>query len=373
MEKTARAAPLAFRQFILKLHGRCNLACDYCYLYTKADHGWRVRPRALSPALADRTVGRIAEHVAAHRLPSLAVLLHGGEPLLGGLSLVRQIAGALQDRVPARVRLSMQTNGTLLTGPTLDVLSELSIGVSVSLDGDRVAHDRHRRGPGGRGSHADTAAALRRLSSPAFRKIYRGLLCTIDLRNDPVATYEALLEFSPPRVDFLLPHSTWDAPPPGAGRYGDWLIRVFERWYGAPRRETGVRLFEEIIHVLLGGQSGIEGVGNDTAPFLVVETDGSISRSDILASVAEGAAATGLHVDRAPFDAALAGALPPPLNATCRACDLVRVCGGGLPAHRYRSGTGFDNPSVYCADLYRLIAHIRARLAADLAALRGAT
>ncbi|WIX88184.1 FxsB family cyclophane-forming radical SAM/SPASM peptide maturase [Amycolatopsis sp. DG1A-15b] len=372
MEEIVRAAPLAFRQFILKLHGRCNLACDYCYLYTKADHGWQLRPRALSPELADRTVARIAEHVAAHRVPTLAVLLHGGEPLLGGLPLVRRIADALRDKVAARVRLSMQTNGTLLTEATLEVLSELDVGVGVSLDGDRIAHDRHRRGPGGQGSHADTAAALRRLNSPAFREIYRGVLCTIDLRNDPVACYEALLEFSPPRVDFLLPHHTWDAPPPGAGRYADWLIRIFDRWYGADRRETGVRLFEEIIHVLFGGRSAVESVGGPpSAPFLVVETDGSISRSDILASAAENVAKTGLHVDRDPFDAALPGAAPPPLSASCRACDLVRVCGGGLPTHRYRSGSGFDNPSVYCADLYRLIAHIRARLTADLGALRG--
>jgi len=28
-----------------------------------------------------------------------------------------------------------------------------------------------------------------------------------------------------------------------------------------------------------------------------------------------------------------------------------RTCGGGLYAHRYRSGLGFANPSVYCADL----------------------
>jgi uncharacterized protein len=42
------------------------------------------------------------------------------------------------------------------------------------------------------------------------------------------------------------------------------------------------------------------------------------------------------------------------------------VCGGGLYAHRYRAGVGFRDRSVYCADLLRLIDHIKARLAADL-------
>jgi uncharacterized protein len=41
---------------------------------------------------------------------------------------------------------------------------------------------------------------------------------------------------------------------------------------------------------------------------------------------------------------------------------VVTSCGGGLYAHRYRSATGFDNPSVYCADLEKIITHIRADL-----------
>ena len=27
------------RQFILKIHRRCDLRCDYCYIYTMADQG----------------------------------------------------------------------------------------------------------------------------------------------------------------------------------------------------------------------------------------------------------------------------------------------------------------------------------------------
>jgi uncharacterized protein len=36
------------------------------------------------------------------------------------------------------------------------------------------------------------------------------------------------------------------------------------------------------------------------------------------------------------------GTAPPPVR---------QVCGGGLYAHRYEPNIGFDNPSVYCADL----------------------
>ena len=46
---------------------------------------------------------------------------------------------------------------------------------------------------------------------------------------------------------------------------------------------------------------------------------------------------------------------------TCTGCPVVATCGGGLYAHRFGRGNGFDNPSVYCADLARLIVGIRYR------------
>lgn len=56
------------------------------------------------------------------------------------------------------------------------------------------------------------------------------------------------------------------------------------------------------------------------------------------------------------------------LAEECQECDLVATCGAGLFPHRYRPGTGFTNPSVYCADQYALIAHIQRRLEEALAA-----
>ena len=46
-----------------------------------------------------------------------------------------------------------------------------------------------------------------------FRQLYSGLLCTIDVANDPLVVYQTLMDLQPPRIDFLLPHATWDHPP----------------------------------------------------------------------------------------------------------------------------------------------------------------
>jgi uncharacterized protein len=377
--------PTPFRQFVLKIHSRCNLACDYCYMYELADQSWRLQPRRMSPEVIGHVATRIAEHARTHDLPEITLILHGGEPLLAGPDLIRLAVTAVREAAGREVRahVKLQTNGVLLDDAYLRLFDELGVRVGVSLDGDVRAHDLHRRRKGGQGSHEAVHEGLDRLRATDFRHLFSGLLCTVDLRNDPVGTYEALLAYEPEAIDFLLPHGNWDTPPPGrtpgeeSTPYGDWLVAAFDRWYGAPRQETRVRLFGDILHLLFGGISASEGIGLAPVAVAVIETDGGIEQSDTLKSAYDGATKTGLHVARDSFDSAL---LQPgmaarqlgvdALSAQCRSCPLHRVCGGGLYPHRYRAGDGFANPSVYCPDLLRLITHIRRTVARDVASLR---
>ena len=372
--------PTPFREFVLKIHGRCNLACDYCYVYEMADQGWRHRPMQMSRAIAGKAAARIGEHVRRHGLGEISLVLHGGEPLLAEPALISYLVAAVREAVGSQVALdvSAQTNGALLDDRYLALLDEHGVHVGVSLDGGAEAQDRHRRFAAGHGSHRAVSAGLRRLTSNRYRHLFSGLLSVIDLHNDPVATYQALLAYGPPRIDFLLPHGTWADPPPGrlpgdaATPYADWLISVFDHWYGEPG--TRVRLFTEVMRLLLGQPSDTEAVGLAPVSFLVIETDGAIEQVDTLKAAFPGASRTGLHVMRDSFD----DALDEPgiaarqmgdraLSAECRECRIRQVCGGGLYAHRYRPVTGFANPSVYCPDLMHLIDHIRATMEADIA------
>ena len=375
--------PAPFREFVLKVHSRCNLACDYCYLYQMADQSWRSQPKRMSWAVAAQAATRIGEHARTHGLAEVTIVLHGGEPLLAGPDLLEYLPGAVREAVgdAVTVRVTVQTNGIGLNEDYLALFSRLGIRVGVSLDGGAAAQDRHRKYASGRGSYGAVSVGLQLLTSDRYRQLFSGLLCVIDLANDPLGTYQLLADFGPPQMDFLLPHGTWDAPPPGrvpgdpATPYADWLITIFDQWYDQPR--TQIRLFAEIIRLLLGRQAGGESVGLAPARFLVVETDGSMAQVDALKAAFHGAAETGLHVDVNSFDDALL--LPEiaarqlgydALSRLCRECRIWRVCGGGQYVHRYRSRHGFANPSVYCPDLMKLIDHIRNRVAADIARRR---
>jgi uncharacterized protein len=370
--------PIPFREFVVKIHSRCDLSCDYCYMYEMADQSWRDRPRRMSAETARYAATRIGEHARGNGLTTVALILHGGEPLLAGRDLIADLVQATREAAGSRVTVEarVQTNAVGLDEEYLELFDELGVLVGVSMDGAAEAHDRHRRFRSGRGSYKAVSAGVHRLIQDRFRHLFSGLLCTIDLRNDPIATFEALAEFNPPMIDFLLPHGTWADPPPGRmpgvadSPYADWLIAIFDRWYSSPR--PGVRMFEAIMQLLLGGNSSTETVGLAPARMVVIETDGAIEQVDTLKAAYEGAAMTGLHVARDSLDAALR--LPGvaarqlgvhALAAECRVCRIHQVCGGGFYGHRYRPGTGFANPSVYCPDLMRLIGHVRETMRAD--------
>ncbi|MFF3327192.1 radical SAM/SPASM protein FxsBH, inactivated beta-hydroxylase extension form [Streptomyces sp. NPDC002889] len=365
-----------FREIVLKVHSRCDLACDHCYIYEHADQSWRTRPKAISDEAISWTALRLAEHAKSHALPSVSVILHGGEPLLAGPARLRRICEELTAALGEDTALDLRihTNGLQLSSRYLDLFDEFDVKVGISLDGDRTANDRHRRFADGRTSHPLVLRAVELLRQDRYRHLYLGLLCTVDVANDPLAVYDALAELAPPRIDFLLPHATWDAPParPDASptAYADWILAVFDRW-DALGRPVPVRLFESVLSTLGGGPSLTESLGLAPTDLVVVETDGTLEQVDSLKSAYDGAAATGFDVFTHTLDevAAHPGVRARQLglagvSRTCRQCPVVRSCGGGLYTHRYAARSGFDNPSVYCADLEALIRGIEQRTAA---------
>jgi uncharacterized protein len=341
----------------------------------------------MSRDTATQAIRRIAEHTSAHDLDRVEVVLHGGEPLLAGADFVGWLADELRGRIapPTALRIVTQTNGVALRPELLDVLAERDIAVCVSLDGPASAHDRHRRFADGRGSHSQVRRALELLTSAPYRQMFAGLLAVVDLATDPLALYDELLAWGPPAVDVILPHGNWNSPPPGrcpdkSTPYAEWLISLFDRWYSASRQETSIRLFSEIIQLVLGGASRSEAVGLSPVGLVVVETDGTLEQVDTLKSAYDRAAATGLDIFNNSFDDALGATSivarqigAEALCESCLACPVGQICGGGYYPHRYRAGVGFRNPSVYCPDLFRLVRHIETRVRVDLTGLRRAS
>lgn len=51
------------------------------------------------------------------------------------------------------------------------------------------------------------------------------------------------------------------------------------------------------------------------------------------------------------------------LSDKCNKCQFFGACGAGYLPHRFSKQNGFDNPSVYCADLYSMMSYMQSVLA----------
>lgn len=362
-----------FHSFLWKVASRCNINCTYCYVYNLGDETWKAQPHFMSPKTARRTAERMREHLKANGKTDAAIIFHGGEPMMLGAARLSALVNQVRDVFAGsgiQIKIGMQSNLLLFNEAIGEFMSREGITVGVSIDGPPHVNDVYRVDHKGRGTSQRLEAKLELLFSPRFRHLFSGLLCVVNPDTDPEEVLDYLLSFEPHSVDFLLPLNNHDSLPKGyengsrSTLYGDWMIRSFNHWIRSGTR-TRVRYFDSIIRMLCGNTTSVESIGLLPVDIIVVETNGAIEAVDSLKSAFPGAAQLGFSVHSHSFDevAAHYGVRIRQLGAhglceTCQRCKLVNVCGAGYYPHRYSSANGFNNPSVYCADLMKLIGHI---------------
>jgi uncharacterized protein len=361
-------------EFIVKAASRCNLSCDYCYEYNLGDHTWKSQPKVMTEDTARMLGKRIAEHASRYALPTVFVSFHGGEALLLGSKRLDRICQILREEIATgtELRFSMQTNAMLITDRFVEVIRRNRIAVSVSVDGDREAHDRHRVDHKGRGSYDRVVRGLDLLRRDAPEYL-SGLLAVIDVRNDPITTFDAVASLGIERIDFLLPHYHWDSPPPRPNgdplAYGRWFWEIYQAWTADRHPGVEIRFLANIVSQLAGGVPLYEQKTLSPVTLIVVAADGSIEAVDSIKATASGRHQLGLNVHSACFDDALDAELVSIRQAgeaqlcdECGKCCFKKECAGGYFPHRWGRGRQFDNPSVYCADLYWLTSQIQGDL-----------
>jgi uncharacterized protein len=267
--------------------------------------------------------------------------------------------------------LAIQTNGTRLNEEWLAVLREHEVTVGISLDGPAEINDRFRVDHRGRGSHARIAHSVASLNEAG---VDFGILSVVQPGADPLRIHHHFLELRPRAISYLLPSETHETIGPIRERHGptpcaDFLIPIFDDWWFNGSTGLSIREFRNLARVILGGSSRLETIGGPPLRFVVVDTDGSIQGHDDLRSCEDRMSETGLNVHSSdfselalssPFHAAIIDGLPLPTG--CRACPERDTCAGGELPNRYSKARGFDNPSVWCADLLALFAHVRERM-----------
>ena len=353
-------------QLLVKVAARCNIDCDYCYWFR--DAAVYQKPKLMSDKVRQQLVRRMEEHIVKFDFVQFPIILHGGEPMLWGVENFHRIAEeceAITARTGCDIPIAVTTNGILVDDEWLDCFEAHNIGVAISIDGPQHIHDRHRKTFQGTGTHAAVERAARLLVS---RNIGVSALAVCNPTHDPKEYFDFFDSCGIRNYDIMIPDAVvGENPPPIAAFYK----RLFDLWLDANRdRETvDVRIVTDMVRALLANDLPTEGVGYKPIELCTVMTDGSVEAHDVLRIAGNGLTQTSFNI----FDHTIDDVRQEPrwkaardasinLAAKCRQCKFMNACGGGYLPHRFSKDNGYDNPSVYCDDLYATYEHIQSVL-----------
>ncbi|MFQ5533399.1 MAG: quinohemoprotein amine dehydrogenase maturation protein [Sphingomonadales bacterium] len=163
--KATRRQPVAIRNFplstmVINVTTGCNLACDYCYKEDLTRPSGAIRMDFETAARSiDLLLGESGDRERVN------VVFFGGEPL-SNMPLIKAVVAYAEGRCQALGKcpnFSLTTNATLLTEQSVDFLGGHNFAISLSIDGPKAVHDRHRKTRRGAGSYDLVAEKTRML------------------------------------------------------------------------------------------------------------------------------------------------------------------------------------------------------------------
>lgn len=373
-------------QLVLKISERCNLACTYCYYFKGSNDTALSKPPLMSHNISNKIINDIKDILDGGTvIGTLEFILHGGEPLLFKLkslkALIQKIVNEFDHRL--NLEIGVQTNGTLISSEFIDMVNHFSIGVGVSIDGLKEAHDKCRIYPSGRGSFDDVKSGIQKLtkhidvnSAPEI-----GVISVITDDVSVMDTYSYLVnELKIKRISFLLPDTNHDKDLDSkfVTDVGKSLYKCFELWMQNPSVH-----FKNVIDYIQAFQKkeyipdrySIDETNNLDEiiglRLVVIRSDGELHYYDRFLPASSEAYLYNRpqnildinileYVTSEVFDTINDLYVGTPDE--CQRCEFVKVCNGGDLEHRFSKSNGFNNPSVYCEALKIFYSKINEKL-----------
>lgn len=360
-----------FRSAIVKLTAVCNIDCSYCYMFNQLDKTFARVPPRMPPDVARCLLDRICAYYPLSEEQPFSIVLHGGEPLLWPEDqLIEWLAQVERRRSQGwRLDVAIQTNLVRpLSSRLIDALHRHRVSLGVSLDGPRALNDSARVDRLGRGTYDRVMNNVNSLVASGDGALIGGFLSVANPLMSPEEYLDWVKQLPITRVDVLWPiEFNWRHPPWGVfsrkqyeqnPKYGNWFVRLFNAWWALDDPSVVIRLFDNILRLVLGDVTHVDTLVNDSYNMFVVNTDGGYEYPDYLRNAADGSARTSFSVEHHAIDALHSDPvfvrllqLKNECPDKCTRCRHHALCGGGfLPGRSDPESYISSRESVLCAD-----------------------
>lgn len=367
LESNLSEAPID--HLLVKLATRCNINCDYCYWFR--DEAVYNYPKRMTTETCKSLVRALREHLIKYELEEFFIFYHGGEPLLFGKQAFRELCEMMKTELadlPTKMIYGVTTNGLLLDEEWLEIFDFYDVKISLSLDGPKHIHDKHRVDAKGQGTYE---RVIEKLALLKRHNQLHGVLAVCEPSTDPRELLDHFFELGIIHFDILVPDCTHDEHFASIANY---YTKLFDTWYeDYSNKKVTITSLDSFIRVSLGMPSRAQMIGIGPINTVNMMTDGTLQAVDMLNICGENFLGKTVNINQDPIDAikkdpifkeAFIAALN--LPKTCQQCEIVEACGGGPLQSRWSNERRFDNPSVYCDDLKAIIHHVKTRVSSDL-------
>jgi uncharacterized protein len=355
----------------------CNLSCTYCFYLEKKK---LFKPGAT--LMSDRVLEAYTEkYIRSQEGPTVEFTWQGGEPTMAGLDFFRRaIQYQRKFRGNKQISNSLQTNGTLINEQWCRFLAKHNFLVGISLDGPADFHNSHRKNNGGKATFHSVERAIRLLQK---HKVDFNILTTVNDMNsrEPLQIYDYYLRTGIQFVQFipivertageqssalgLNLASPEDTPPESQvtdwsvdpEQYAEFLITIFDRWVRNDIGRIYIMNFEWALSAAINGVSGTCHHAQRCGTAGVIEHNGDIYSCDHfvyptyrLGNILDDDLAL-LFNSRAQLD--FGNEKQNGLTDECRNCQVLNLCYGGCPKHRFVSDQNY-----LCRAYRRFFSHI---------------
>lgn len=342
----------------------CNLDCTYCFYLEKSSlFGPSVHRMTLE------TLEELTRQAMEQSGPHISFGWQGGEPTLMGLPFFEK-AVEFQQRYgrSTSVGNGLQTNGVLLDVRWARFLREFNFLVGLSIDGPEHVHDRYRPFIGGQKSWQKVVDVAHMLLQEGVQ------VNALTVVNDysgrfPEEIYDFHKSLGLPYMQFIPCVETSASDPTRAAsfsvsaeQYGEFLIRVFDRWRGDfanGRATTSVRYFDAVFHKYVGLAAPDCTLARECGLYLVVEHTGDVYSCDFFVEPAwhlgDISRSTLAELLNSPRQEEF-GRMKAAVHEECTSCRWLRNCWGGCTKDRIRNPRE-TGPNHFCRSYKMFFEH----------------